>query len=236
VADFVAGEMREVVYRVRMKHEARPPVLAFGLMDARSELSVETLAANLDRDGNVWRLVQLRASPADLGRLGAAFRRKRSPTTLERRIVSRGRDSMVVWYSYPPTHEDGSRSLTGLALRTLGPEAIVTDRTVGSELEVRVLAPAGRALAGYVRELEKEATRRHEFRLLHVGPPRRPVEPDLTAAEDATLRAAREAGFFEVPRRGSVRGLAGKLGCSASTVSSRLRRAMAKLGDAYGAR
>ncbi|WP_276270764.1 bacterio-opsin activator domain-containing protein [Haloarcula litorea] len=54
-------------------------------------------------------------------------------------------------------------------------------------------------------------------------------ELGLTATQYETLRAALEAGYFEVPRRTSLTDLAAELGVSDSAVSQRLRRGVGTL-------
>lgn len=226
------AELREVVYRVRLADGSRPPALVFSLVPESPTLRVATLAANLDAHGNVWRLVQVQGTPRELADAEAAFRRHRAPALLEKRVVGRGRRLLLLWYKYSQDHERGP-SLTRLAFRLLGPETVVTDRSTPDGLEVRVLAAAGRGLGTFLRKLEEAARRKHEFTLLYVGPPRLAEGAGLTPADEETLQAARAAGFFAVPRRGSMRGLARTLGCSPSAASARLRRAIAKLIDAH---
>lgn len=51
--------------------------------------------------------------------------------------------------------------------------------------------------------------------------------PILTASQDKTLRAAVEAGYYQIPRPLNLRQLADKLGISSASLSERLRRAEA---------
>lgn len=52
---------------------------------------------------------------------------------------------------------------------------------------------------------------------------------DLTARQREALRAAREAGYYEVPREGSVADVADALGVAESTAATHLRKAEAAL-------
>jgi len=55
----------------------------------------------------------------------------------------------------------------------------------------------------------------------------------LTPEQDAAVRAAVEHGYYQTPREVETYELAEKLGVPGSTLSYRLRRAEAKLADAY---
>jgi predicted DNA binding protein len=52
---------------------------------------------------------------------------------------------------------------------------------------------------------------------------------DLTARQREALAAARQVGYYEVPRTGSVADVAAELGCAPSTASTHLRKAEARL-------
>ncbi|WP_233563362.1 helix-turn-helix domain-containing protein [Haloarcula sp. Atlit-7R] len=54
-------------------------------------------------------------------------------------------------------------------------------------------------------------------------------ETDLTARQREALATAREAGYYDVPRNGSVEDVAEELGCAPSTASNHLRKAEAQL-------
>lgn len=221
--------LREVTFELFIDWENRPPALIIGLMPEAKTLRVETLATNLDLAGNLWRLMSVRGAATELREAERRFRGNEIPGILERRVLSSGPSQLVLWTKYRPGHPHRGRSLTAWTLRTLGPETIITDATTPTGLRVRVLAPQSARLRRFLKSLPAEAARHHTFRLLYVGPPRFEGPSGLSADEEAALHAARAAGFFEVPRRGSMRGLAKALGCSPSAASARLRRATAKL-------
>ncbi|SFH32134.1 HTH DNA binding domain-containing protein [Halorubrum aquaticum] len=56
---------------------------------------------------------------------------------------------------------------------------------------------------------------------------------EVTDRQAEALRAARRAGYYDVPRTGSVADVADALDCSSSTAGSHLRKAEAALVDAY---
>ena len=55
----------------------------------------------------------------------------------------------------------------------------------------------------------------------------------LTGRQREALRAAHRAGYYDVPRTGSVADVAEALGCSSSTAGAHLRKAEAALVDAF---
>ncbi|MFO1533092.1 MAG: helix-turn-helix domain-containing protein [Thermoplasmatota archaeon] len=226
-------DLREVVYELFIDWENRPPALVLGLMPEATSLQVETLATNLDLAGNLWRLMAVRGDAAEVAEAERRFRARPIPGLLQRRILSSGPGQLVLWTKYRAGHPHRGRSLTAWTLKTLGPETVITDRTSPTGLRVRVLAPQSARLRRFLARLPAEAEHHHTFRLLYVGPPRFDGQGRLTADEERTLREARQAGLFEVPRRGSMRSLARTLGCSPSAASARLRRATAKLLESH---
>jgi DNA-binding CsgD family transcriptional regulator len=58
----------------------------------------------------------------------------------------------------------------------------------------------------------------------------------LTDRQREVLDVARERGYYEVPRRASVREIAAEVGCSKSTAANHLRKAEARLVTLYGDR
>lgn len=55
----------------------------------------------------------------------------------------------------------------------------------------------------------------------------------LTDRQREALAAAREVGYYEVPRTGSVEDVAARLDCAPSTASNHLRKAEARLVDGF---
>jgi hypothetical protein len=229
----VAG-LREVLFRVILRDARRPPSLAHQLLPDAPDLQAATVAANLDEDGNVWRLVTVDGPAGQLARLRAALARPLS-NLLDHKVLGGTRTRLVLWYGYAPRHVARGPSLTAFALRTLGTQAILTDRTTPEGLEVRILAPEGPRLARFLERIEGQASADHDYSLLYVGPPRSFGDAHLTAEEERALLEAQAMGLFRTPRKGSVRALAAKLGCSPSAAGARLRRAEGKLAERYAA-
>jgi predicted DNA binding protein len=58
----------------------------------------------------------------------------------------------------------------------------------------------------------------------------------LTDRQQEVLEIARERGYYEIPRRTSVREIADALGCSKSTAANHLRKAESRLVNLYDGR
>lgn len=65
--------------------------------------------------------------------------------------------------------------------------------------------------------------------VLEIGSYSRGVGPGLTGRQREAVRAAWDAGYYEVPRDGEISDVAAALACSISTASGLLRRAEARL-------
>ncbi|QCC50446.1 helix-turn-helix domain-containing protein [Halapricum salinum] len=77
------------------------------------------------------------------------------------------------------------------------------------------------AHAGSVRLLDVE--------VLDVGSYDRAVTTPLTDRQREAVEAAREVGYYEVPRTGDIETVARELDCAVSTASTLLRRAESRL-------
>jgi hypothetical protein len=67
--------------------------------------------------------------------------------------------------------------------------------------------------------------------ILEVGAYDRAVGPTLTDRQREAIAAARDVGYYEIPREGDVEAVAAVLDCAVSTASTLLRRAEASLVD-----
>uniref|UniRef100_UPI001939C836 helix-turn-helix domain-containing protein n=1 Tax=Halobellus captivus TaxID=2592614 RepID=UPI001939C836 len=62
---------------------------------------------------------------------------------------------------------------------------------------------------------------------------REPYVTALTDRQREVLETARELGYYEIPRRTSVREIADELSCSKSTAANHLRKAESRLVALY---
>lgn len=224
------GPLREVAYRLTLQAGPAPPQLPFRLVAAHPHLVVETRVAHLDDRGHVWRLLDVTGPATGLGAAREVFLRYRGPHLLEREILASSASRLLLWYKYRPPRGPAGFSHTAHAFQRLGRDTLLTDRTSGNVLTIRLLTRGAARIAAFLREAERRSVGRFGFEVLYVGPPRpAPESARLSEAERETLRAARELGYFGVPRRAGLRDIARRLGVSASAVSHRLRRAEEKL-------
>ncbi len=215
---------RELAYRLTPPAGSASGQLPLLLCQAGPGLVVETTVAHLDDDGMVWRILDVHGSAQEVAAAQRIFQAYRPKHLVERDVMAASKHRLVLWYKYKPVVA-GGLSHTALALRQLGRDTVVTDRTRGGVLSIRILARQGRELQAFL----KVVRRAPGFELLYLGPPRDEAESRLTAVEEETLRIAWASGYFEVPGKADVRDVARGLKVSASATSYRIRRGVAKL-------
>lgn len=223
--------LREIVYRLTVPAGARTPQLSLHLSQAAPGATVETTVTHLDDEGDVWRTLNVHGNPKDIAAVRSAFEKFDAPFLVEKEVMGETARRLILWVKYRPELVPGV-SHTRLAFRLLGRDTIITDRARGRELTIHVTARGGKALQEFLREVKKAPGPLH-FELLYSGPVRDANYARLTGPEEDTLRAAREMGYYNLPRKIGVRDVARRVGVSASAVSYRLRVAEAKLVGAH---
>ena len=226
-----AAQLREVVYRIRSESGKRPPQLSLILSAAAPRAVVETTVTHLDDEGDVWRTMSVTGSPPEVAVARREFDAYDPTFLVEKQVLGQTARRLILWYKYRPELVPGT-SHTRLAFRLLGRDTVITDRARGGVLTIRVMARGGDALGEFLREAKRSAAGMG-FELLYSGPPKEAGYASVTAAEEEALRAAFEAGYYGVPRASEVREVAKRAGVSPSTLSYRLRRAEAKLVEAF---
>ncbi|MGQ0535158.1 MAG: helix-turn-helix domain-containing protein [Methanobacteriota archaeon] len=227
-----ASPFFELVYRLRPVSEPRSVPL---ILCARiPSLSVSTRVSHLDDSGNVWRLLEVRGSRESVVAAERAFMELDLPFVLDRAVLSTAPRLVVLFYKYRPLARAEGFSNTVLAFRLLGRDTIVTDETTEGAVEIRIRARSSTKLDRFFREISDRSRGRYEVTLLRKGPVRddRPT-PGLSPEDERLLRAAFDAGYFDVPRRIETRALAARLGIPPTTLSYRLRTLEAKLLRTY---
>ncbi|HUR61827.1 MAG TPA: helix-turn-helix domain-containing protein [Candidatus Thermoplasmatota archaeon] len=224
------AESREVIYRLTAPAASNPRQLSLRLSRAAPGATIETTVTHLDDEGDVWRTLAVQARPEEIVAVRAAFDAYEAPFLVEKAVLGATPRRLILWYKYRPELVPGV-SHTRLAFRLLGRDTVLTDRTRDGVLTIRLLARGGRPLQDFLREARRDAGVR--FELLYLGPPRDAGYARLTPAEEETLRAAHDLGYYRVPRGPGVREVAKRLGMSASATGYRLRRAEGKLVSAY---
>lgn len=223
-------ESREAIYRLAPPPGSQPRQLSLRLSLAAPHATIETTVTHLDDEGDVWRTLTAQGKPEDIAAVRAAFDAYDAPFLVEKQVLGQTARRLILWYKYRPELVPGV-SHTRLAFRLLGRDTVLTDRAKDGVLTIRLLARGGRPLQEFLREARRDAGVR--FELLYLGPPRDAGYARLTAAEEETLRAAHEMGYYRVPRGPGLREVARRVGLSPSATGYRLRRAEGKLVAAY---
>ena len=205
--------------------------LSLLLSEAAPGAAIETTVTHLDDEGDVWRTLTVHGRPDEVKAVRAAFEAYHPAFLVEKEVLGATARRLILWYKYRPELVKGL-SHTRLAFRLLGRDTVITDRAQGGALTIRVLARGGATLQEFLREI-KRSSGDLRFELLYSGPPRDAAYSRLTPQEEETLRTARELGYFEVPGKVGIRDVAKAAQVSPSAASYRLRRAEAKLVDAY---
>lgn len=225
------GELREVVYRLTAPMAAKATQLSLLLSQAAPSATIETTVTHLDDEGDVWRTLTVHGKPEEIEAVRTAFAGYAPAFLVEKNVLGATARRLILWYKYRPELVKGL-SHTRLAFKLLGRDTVITDRAQAGVLTIRVLAKAGPPLQEFLREVKRSAGPLR-FELLYSGPPRDAAFSRLTPAEEETLRAARDLGYFEVPGTVGIREVAKSVGVSPSAASYRLRRAEGKLITAY---
>lgn len=224
------AEAREVIYRLTSPPGSTPRQLSLRLSRAAPGATIETTVTHLDDEGDVWRTLAVQARPDEILAVREAFDTYDAPFMVEKAVLGATSRRLILWYKYRPELVPGV-SHTRLAFHLLGRDTVLTDRAKDGVLTIRLLARGGRPLQEFLREARRDAGVR--FELLYLGPPRDAGYARLTPAEEETLRAAQDLGYYNVPRGPGVRDVAKRLGMSPSATGYRLRRAEGKLVAAY---
>jgi predicted DNA binding protein len=101
-------------------------------------------------------------------------------------------------------------------------DGTVTCRILGTSRELRG------ALGAVPEGIEASVERVSQFRGSPDG-----VPAALTDRQEAVVRAASEVGYYEVPREATAADVGERLGCSPGTASEHLRKAEARLVEAF---
>jgi predicted DNA binding protein len=145
-------------------------------------------------------------------------------------------DDALVLYSYW-TRTPSCTSIPHLALDHFGDGLIFQTTWVGHRYEWRIIAPDDTTYHAFRDAIEAEIDDTTGVTFVRVGDAEE-ATPDegsaaLTGEQDAAIRAAVDHGYYETPREIETYELADRLGIPGSTLSYRLRRAEAKLAEAY---
>ncbi|HVL88153.1 MAG TPA: helix-turn-helix domain-containing protein [Candidatus Thermoplasmatota archaeon] len=205
----------------------RSPSPVYDLLLARPKLraTIRTTCATSDA---VSRLVIVQGPERDLDELSARLAREAAAGgTLQ--PLARQPGSLAF---FDPDLDDGRGrpSLPQLCARELGPRAAYAARVEAGALLVTVTAPAEAPFERFVDAARTALAPSLRLRLLRLGPaPSKAASGGLAPPDERILLHALSHGYFDEPRRTSIRLLAARQNRSKSALEEDLRRAVARL-------
>lgn len=232
--------MREIVFAL----EYAPGTNAVAdILADNPEAKIRSLSCHVTPE-NLWRvdhvtggqgaLDELAETVADSAYYTDCLARRDCEADWETRVLDRTDDALVL-YSYW-SRTPSCTSIPHLAIDHFGDGLIFQTTWVGRRYEWRIIAPEETAYREFREAIETEIDETTGVSFVRVGDAESAVSADdstLTPEQDAAVRAAVEHGYYQTPREIETYELAEKLGSPGSTLSYRLRRAEAKLADAY---
>jgi predicted DNA binding protein len=232
--------MRELVFAL----EYAPGTNAVAdILAANPETKIRSLSCHVT-PGNLWRVDHITGGQQALDELSDTvgdaeyytdcLARRDCEADWETQVLDRTDDALVL-YSYW-SRTPACTSIPHLALDHFGDGLIFQTTWVGHQYEWRIIAPDRTAYHAFHDAIEREIDDTTGVSFVRVGDADDAApddDPSLTPEQDAAVRAAVEHGYYQTPRGIETYELAEKLGVPGSTLSYRLRRAEARLADAY---
>ncbi|HWG91952.1 MAG TPA: helix-turn-helix domain-containing protein [Candidatus Thermoplasmatota archaeon] len=217
----------ELLYRIVLTSDSRVNRPLFGFMAAHPEVrwSIRDIYYTGD---HAWYLTRMDAPPAALQAVREAIPSFHEAFAVEHHIVAEG-PNFLVYYEKLRAPQPGEEEFTWhLISQEIGPGALIRYDGIPEGARVQVIHESRDALTRFFgRILAEDAYREVQFDAL------RPVEslvrvPDLTAEESTLLSLVWRAGYYERPRRVTLRDLALVTGVPFTTLGYRLRGIEAK--------
>jgi predicted DNA binding protein len=233
--------MRELVFAL----EYAPGTNAVAdILAANPETTIRSLSCHVSPD-HLWRVDHVAGGDDALDELAETvasaeyytdcLARRDCEADWETDVLDRTDDALVL-YSYW-SRTPSCTSIPHLALDHFGEGLIFQTTWTGRRYEWRIISPDDTSYREFRDAIEAEIDETTGVRFVRVGDAGSTASENktatLTAEQDAAVRAAVEHGYYQTPREIETYELAEKLGIPGSTLSYRLRRAEAKLADAY---
>lgn len=233
--------MRELVFAL----EYAPGTNAVAdILAANPETTIRSLSCHVSPD-HLWRVDHVTGGDDALDKLTDTvasaeyytdcLARRDCEADWETDVLDHTDDALVL-YSYW-SRTPSCTSIPHLALDHFGDGLIFQTTWVGHRYEWRIIAPEDTTYHAFRDAIEDEIGDTTGVTFVRVGNADDASpddgEPSLTPEQDAAVRAAIEHGYYQTPRGIETYDLAEKLGIPGSTLSYRLRRAEARLAEAY---
>ncbi len=168
-----------------------------------------------------WLIVNVEGLPATLAAFDELDRRGYPAT--ETRELARGPRFRLVYEQHELPPESIGKTVWAIAAKTLGLDARIAFTTEGGRSRVTVQHEDRSRLARFLDELRGDDPA-HEVRLVRIGPVGMRTPPDVGPEDRALLAEAWAAGYYDRPRRTTIRDLGQRLCVPYTTVGYRLRK------------
>lgn len=233
--------MRELVFAL----EYAPGTNAVAdILAANPETKIRSLSCHVSPD-HLWRVDHVTGGDDALDELAETvasaeyytdcLARRDCEADWETDVLDRTDDALVL-YSYW-TRTPSCTSIPHLALDHFGDGLIFQTTWVGHRYEWRIIAPDDTTYHAFRDAIEAEIDDTTGVTFVRVGDAEETTPEKggatLSGEQDAAIRAAVYHGYYETPREIETYELADRLEIPGSTLSYRLRRAEAKLAEAY---
>lgn len=216
------GFLKELVFELRGP-KARTPHLEF--IKRSTTLTSETVASHTD-DARAWELNMLRGSAEEIAGFRAVISGPSYVTKVDLKELQGGDSWLVYYFEWLRPEPLAGVSIRHLLHDRLEGRATLYHRVEPGRSVFYVLGPDGDGLCKFYEETAKALSDFYDVRLLYSGAPRfSPTTGENLDSLDFTFaREAMRLGYFEEPRKISVRQLAALTGASKTATAHRLRR------------
>ncbi|MGQ0535185.1 MAG: helix-turn-helix domain-containing protein [Methanobacteriota archaeon] len=213
--------MKEVVFELR-GGRARAPHLA--CVKQSRTLTSETITAHVDAE-RAWEVNLLRGDREEVAAFRRALAGEAYPSAIELSELQGGDTWCVYFFEWRRPEPEAGVSVRHLLFDLL-PGASMLEHHVGPGRSVfRALGRDAAGLSAFYGRAASALQGFYDVHLVYMGEPR--FSPECTALSPEDLLFARDAlaaGYYEEPRRASIRDLAAGDGHSKTAIAHRLRR------------
>lgn len=237
--------MREFVFALEFASESNPVA---DILADYPETRLRSLSCHVTVD-TLWRVDHITGPAAALDAVAETVAtadyyadclvRRDCQGEWETRVLDQSSDTLILYSYWQRTV--ACTSIPHLALEHFGDGLIFETTWQGHRYQWRLILPDDAKLSAFHDALEAEIAdtagvdivRIHDPSADTTGMTEVTAGPTLSPEQERALRTAFEHGYYETPREIETYELAEKLGIPGSTLSYRLRRAVAQLAAAY---
>lgn len=171
---------------------------------------------------NAWLTILLEGEPETLDEYERSFGRGPGTLALEARRLASGPGFRFHYEKHREPKSDDEETVWHLVALEIGTDARITYDTGGGKSRVAVVHEDRAALRRFYSTLVR-LDEYGEVRFVRIRPLSPEEQPPVAPEDLALLRAAWKAGYYERPRRTTLRALGRRLGVPYTTLGWRLR-------------